>query len=100
MVKKEEAKTSQFLTAKKLVDAGKPVPQPSVSLPPLVTPAGTSITLGPGPGQPAPVNPAIAVPVTNGAAAITNGSFHQTSSPGGDSHNGEEDVSSSTGDAE
>jgi hypothetical protein len=64
-----------------------------VSLPPLVTPAGTSITLGPGPGQPAPINPATAVPVTNGPAAITNGSSHTTSSPRGQSVTEDEEVS-------
>lgn len=63
-------------SAKKLVDAGKPIPQASVTLPPLVTPAGTSITLGPGPGQATLPN---TVPVSNGPA-ITNGTSHSRSS--------------------
>ncbi|MCO5573881.1 hypothetical protein L7F22_027656 [Adiantum nelumboides] len=57
---------------KKLVDAGKPVPQSRVPLPPLVTPAGTSITIGTPPQQgssgsntPLKVN----APQTNGTTA-------------------------------
>lgn len=61
-------------TAKKLVDAGKPVPQSRVPLPPLVTPPGTSITIGTPPQQgssgantPLRVN----APQSNGSPAVT-----------------------------
>lgn len=73
------------LTVKKLVEAGKPVPQPSITLPPLVTPAGTSITIGPGPGQ--TVAPSALPPSANGPLrpneATSNGAGGQ----------GEDDVS-------
>lgn len=80
------------IPAKKLVDAGKPVPQATVNLPPLVTPAGTSITLGPSPGQPASFNAATAVPVINGPAALTNGTSHPRASSGGEAANDDDEV--------
>lgn len=46
---------------KKLKEAGKAIPQPTVALPPLITPPGTSITVQ-APQPPAGVN----VPLTNG----------------------------------
>lgn len=73
-------------SAKRLVDAGKPVPQPSVPLPPLVTPAGTSITLGPGSGQPVAPNAIKAEEVEQ----VSNGAQHSRSST---NETGEDDVS-------
>ncbi len=43
---------------KKLEDEGKPVPKPTVELPPLVTPPGTKIEIAGGPGGPVDLNKA------------------------------------------
>lgn len=54
---------------KKLTDAGRPVPQPNVTLPPLLTPPGTSITLqAPGPQPNGPQPPPAAPVAINGKA--------------------------------
>ncbi|UZJ51975.1 hypothetical protein CBS101457_001295 [Exobasidium rhododendri] len=66
---------------KKLVEAGRPVPQPSIELPPLITPAGTSITLGPGP-SPAIASASVSVPPVTNGTATSNGQVHSSSSTG------------------
>jgi hypothetical protein len=68
--------------AKKLIEAGKPVPKPSVELPPLVTPAGTSITLGPGPGQAIAPNPTPVTNVSMRSIEELNGQANASSSAG------------------
>jgi translocation protein SEC66 len=57
---------------KKLTEAGRPVPQPTVTLPPLLTPPGTSITLqAPGPQPQGPQPPPAGSVAVNGQAAAS-----------------------------
>lgn len=57
---------------KKLTEAGRPVPQPNVTLPPLLTPPGTSITLqAPGQQVHGPQPPPAGSVAVNGKAAAS-----------------------------